>query len=158
MGRKRSKRELIDVAERKKEDKSLDKLIAVRRQRLDRMEFERLEARQQWRQQRARLRQEKQGWSDAVAQAQAYWQQARAGFFKMTTSSGQFRQSKAVYERLQQAAALLLQQAWQTVAACRVAGRAFFDANQQLSEARRQLEKLSILRDEIRSQRPSEDD
>ncbi|MFC5474014.1 hypothetical protein [Paraherbaspirillum soli] len=158
MGRKRSKREPIDVAEKKKEDKSLDKLIGVRRQRLDRLEFERIEARQQWRQQRTRLRQEKQGWSDAVAQAQDYWQQARAGFFKMATSSGQFRQSKAVYERLKQSAALLRQQARQTVAVCRSAGRTFFDANRHLSEARRQLEKLSILRDEIRLQRPPEDD
>lgn len=158
MGCKRSKREPVDVVEKKKEDKSLDKLIGVRHQRLDRLEFERIEARQQWRQQRTLLRQEKQGWSDAVAAAQDYWQQARAGFFKMATSSGQFRQSKAVYERLKQATALLRQQARRTVTVCRAAGRAFFDANQQLSEARRQLEKLSILRDEIRAQQPAEDD
>ena len=41
-GQLRPKREVIDVPERKVEDKSLDRLITVRKQRIDRYERERI--------------------------------------------------------------------------------------------------------------------
>ena len=46
---RRSKREVVDVAEPKVPDKRLDQLLHVRKQRLGRLERERNEARQLWR-------------------------------------------------------------------------------------------------------------
>lgn len=151
LGRARSKREPVDVAEKKPEDKRLDKLMGVRHQRLDRLERERLDARQAWRDARARLRQAKCSWRDAMQQAQQYWQEARTSFFQMTITSGKFRQSKAAYDRMKENAALQRLAARELVASCRDGGHVFFAAHQVLADARRQQEKLSILRDELRS-------
>ncbi|PFH10315.1 hypothetical protein BCF11_2733 [Collimonas sp. PA-H2] len=151
LGRLRARREPIDVAEKRPEDKRLDKLMGVRRQRLDRLERERLDARQTWRDSRARLHQAKRGWRAALQEAQQYWRQARSSFFQMAITSGKFRQSKAAYDRMKQSASLQRLAACQLATSCKDDGRAFFAAHQVLADARRQQEKLTILRDELRA-------
>lgn len=155
-GGRRSKREVIDVPEDKREDKSLDRLIVVRKQRIDRFERERNEARQAWRAARAELRATKQRWRDGVKEANEYWKEARAGFLSMTTTSGQFRRAKAVYERLKAHAAQLHLQAREAVAPCRSTREGFFQARRRVVEANRQQEKLVFLRDEVRQQQVQE--
>ena len=151
LGRLRARREPIDVAEKRLKDKRLDKLMGVRRQRLDRLERERLDARQAWRDSRARLHLAKRGWRSAVLEAQQYWQQVRSGFFQMTITSGKFRQSKEAYDRMKQNASLQRLEACRQARSSREDGRAYFAAHQVLADARRQQEKLTILRDELRA-------
>jgi hypothetical protein len=148
-GRTRSKREPVEVLEPKKQDRSLDKLINVRKQRLNRLERERTEALEAWRNARIALRAAKEAWREALAAANANWQEARARFFKMSTTSGKFRQEKAIYERMKEVAAQLRLQAQESVRPCREAGHHFFEAKERILEANRQQEKLGILRDEL---------
>ncbi|WEF32227.1 hypothetical protein [Pseudoduganella chitinolytica] len=56
---RRAKREVVDVPEPRRPDQSLARLLHVRKQRLGRLERERNEARQQWRQARTVLRERK---------------------------------------------------------------------------------------------------
>lgn len=151
-GRSRTKREVIDVPEQKKKDKSLDDLINVRRQRIARLELERNEALQVWRDVRRALHDVKLRWRDALQDTKDYWQQARAEFFRMTTTSGQFRKAKAVYERMKKQAAQLHVEARESVQPCKVAREEFFESRRRVKDANRQYEKLSILRDEMRLQ------
>lgn len=150
-GLPRSKREVIDVPEMKREDKSLDKLLHVRKQRINRLERERNETREAWRVARRLLRQKKEEWRAAVESSSTFWQAARTEFFRMATTSGQFRKAKAVYERMKADAAECYVGCRKEVDQCRVRRSAFFDAKKALLQANRQQEKLSILRDEIRA-------
>lgn len=150
-GRQKSKREPIEVPEPKRPDKSIDMLISVRKNRVSRFERERAQAREEWREARVRLRQAKQQWRDALAAAHEGWKQAREEFFRMSTTSGQFRKARAVYERMKQAAGQMQLEAREVAQHCRELGAKFFDATQQLAQMRRQQEKLSILRDELRA-------
>lgn len=150
-GGRRSKREVIDVPERKPEDKSLDKLLNVRKQRLDRLERERKDAREAWRETRQQLRTRKEEWRKALEDAKDFWIQARAEFFKMSTTSGQFRKAKAIYERMKSQAAQMQLECREIVKRCKSAKNEFFEARQRVLTANRQQEKLSILRDEIRA-------
>jgi len=151
LGRARARREPIEVIEPKPQDTSLDNLIGVRRQRLNRLERERREAHEAWRGQRAALSKAKHSWRNAVAAAQDFWRQERAGFLRMTITSGQFRKAKAAYERMKNEAAKLHTQAKEQVHGARGAGHAFFEARQRVMEINRQVEKLGMLRDEIRA-------
>lgn len=150
IGRPRSQREVIDIHEPRKQDKSLDKLIVVRKQRIERLERERIEARAAWRETRQALREIKQRWRDAVDAAQDFWQEARAGFFKMTITSGQFRRAKAMYERMKADAAQLHLECREAVAPCKAARSEFFAARRRALDAYREHEKLGLLRDELR--------
>lgn len=149
-GRPKPKREVIDILEEKAKDKSLDKLMSVRKQRLERYERERSEARQVWRNARAQLHQLIHSWRDAVIKASDFWQQERTQFFQMTITSGQFRKAKAIYERMKVQAEQLLLESRQAVHECRQKGRDYFIARKNLVDASRQREKLDMLRNEIR--------
>lgn len=149
-GRKRM-REPIEVPEPKRPDKSIDMLISVRKNRTARFERELSRAREEWREARVGLHQAKQNWRDALAAANDEWQRAREEFFRMTTTSGQFRKAKAIYERTKAAAGQLRLEAREAAKQCRTLGGKFFEATEQLAQMRRQQEKLGILRDEIRA-------
>ncbi|MES2743024.1 MAG: hypothetical protein V4754_19035 [Pseudomonadota bacterium] len=149
-GGRPARREPVDVLEPRKPDRQLDQLIAVRTHRISTFERARLRARQSWRLERAGLRRAAQDWRDAVEQSQQCWRDARAEFFAMRSTSGDFRRAKAVYERMKRAALELQAAAVRAVEPCRDARRAFFTARDQLREAQRQQEKLTILRDQIK--------
>ncbi len=148
----RAKREAPDVPEPRVVDRTLDRLLGVRKQRLERLEREQREARRAWRAGRELLAGAKRRWREEREAAAEFWRGARADFFAMETSSGQFRAAKAGFERMKrQAAEQLL--AWREQrAACRADGGAYFAAHEQLRQARRQQEKLSLFRDEIQSE------
>jgi len=151
-GLPRHRREVVDIPEQKRKDKSVDRLIDVRKQRIDRLERERIEARHVWREARVRLHERKQRWRAAVQEAQDIWQQARAAFFQMSATSGQFRKAKAVYERMKVQAQQLHLESREAVRPCKTTRTAFFDARRRVMEANRQYEKLGLLRDELRLQ------
>jgi hypothetical protein len=152
------RREAVDVAEPRVPDRTIERLLGVRKHRLERFERERRDAREHWRGQRAALRLDKLAWRAARAAAAAHWQQARARFFAMDIDSRQFRAAQGGYERMKRDTAQRLL-AWRDQAgACRVAGAAFFAAQHQLKQARRQQEKLDILREHIKEmERPHDD-
>ena len=150
LGQRRSKREVLDVPESKVQDRSLDRLISVRKQRIDRFERERTEAREAWRRARNELCAMKERWREAVQDAKDFWQQSRADFFSMAITSGGFRKAKAVYERMKKQAAQLHLEARESVRPCKATRLEFFDARRRLLDANRQHEKLGMLRDEIR--------
>lgn len=146
---RRRQREVIDVPEAVKPNRSLDKLIALRKQRLQRMERERNEAREAWRAERAALRTEKERWREALEQAGEYWRTARAAFLSMTITSGQFRKSKAIYERMKMEAADIRIECGQCAIRCKERRAAFFNLKRECAEANRNHERLNILRDEM---------
>ena len=147
----RKRREVIDVIEPRAPDRRLDQLLHVRKQRLGRLERERNEARQAWRDRRHGMRALKRRWLEAREQAQSQWMEARAAFSGMTITSGEFRKARAVYERMKKEASQLRVDCQQTLQACRAAGVDFFDARRRVMEADRQQEKLGVLRDELRA-------
>jgi hypothetical protein len=149
-GKPRGKREVVDVPEPKPEDKSLDKLLNVRKQRIDRLERERREAREAWREQRQALRQAKLDWRAAKEHAKEFWRQARAEFIGMVITSGQYNRAKAMYEKLKDEAAQQHLHCREYAATCRAAGAEFFRARERVLTANMQQEKLTILRDEVR--------
>jgi hypothetical protein len=149
-GKRRSKREVIEVVEPKAEDRSLDKLINVRKQRLDRLEREKIEAREAWRKSREVLHDAKMRWRTAVQEANTYWQEAREAFFAMSMTSGDFRRAKGVYDRMKWEAKEIRLTCNEFVKRGRSAGSDFFEARLRALEATKQQEKLGILRDEIR--------
>jgi hypothetical protein len=149
-GRSSTRREVIEVVERKKEDKTLDKLMGVRKQRISRFEQERNEAREAWRAARMDLRDVKERWRAAVQDAKDFWRQARDEFFQMATTSGQFRKAKAIYERMKTQAEQLHLESRQAVTPCRDTRQGYFAACQRVKDAYRQQEKLTIMCDEIR--------
>ncbi len=151
LGGKQGKREVVDVMEYKAPDKRLDQLLNVRKQRLGRLERERNETRNAWREQRKIFRSRKQHWRDMSLQTKQQWQQARHEFLAMEMTNVQFRKAKAVYERMKKEASQLYVECQEELIRCRQAGEIFFDANRNALEANRQQEKLSILRDEIRT-------
>lgn len=150
-GPKKSRREPVEVAEPKPEDRSLDSLLGVRKQRLDRMERERREARTEWQAARAELRRLKLAWRAAVEQCRQYWAQARKDFMSMNTTSGQYQRCKTAYERMRGTAADDHIRCLESLQQCRDRRRHFFDARTRARDASRQQEKLTIVRDELRS-------
>ena len=157
-GRARSRREAVDIREPKARDRTLERLLGVRKQRLERLERESLEARQSWRATRAQLHRQKLAWRQALEDAQDFWQRARAQFFAMETSSGQFRAAKGGFNRMKTEAAQLRLEWRETLAAGRRDGTAFFAARQRLSDARHQQEKLKLFDDELRLAEAVHDD
>ncbi len=150
-GAPRARREVIDVAERKPQDRRLDQLLHVRKQRLSRLERERNDARRGWQQRRQKLHALKQRWRQAQQDTQLQWQQSRQSFLAMTISNGQFRMAKAVYERMKKETAQLYLDCQNELKRCREAGERFFAARQCVLDANRQQEKLTIMRDELRA-------
>lgn len=140
---------LHEIPEEPRRDLSFDRLIAVHQNRLRRLERERLDARSAWRDARTQLRRRKEHWRNAVDDAKRYWHDARAGFLKMVITSGQFRQAKAVYERLKLEAAEMRLEAVEMVPRCRQAEQAFFDLCRRLAHERLHVEKLRIASDEL---------
>jgi hypothetical protein len=145
----RGKREVIDVDEPKKEDNGLGQLIAVRKQRIDRIELEVVKARQEWRAARKALHDVKLRWRSAVKEADDFWREARADFFRMNTTSGEFRRAKGTYERMKGQASKLKLESQEAVVPCREQRTAYFSARERLVTVKRQYEKLGILRDEL---------
>lgn len=147
---KHSRREVIDVPETRPPDKSLDLLLKLRKQRIERYEQERREARSNWRRRRSELRQLKESRRQALQDAKDFWKQARDQFLSMVTTSGEYRKAKAIYERMKQSAAKLYEECLEAVNRSRSSRTSFFQACKALREAQRQHEKLDMLRDEIR--------
>jgi hypothetical protein len=147
---RRARREVIDVPERKVEDRSLDKLLNVRKQRLDRLERERIEARKAWRKTRDELHEANERWKVAEKEAIEHWVQAREEFFRMATTSGEFRRAKGVYDRMKWDAKELKLACGEFVKRCKTSRTGFFEARRRALDANKQQEKLGILRDEIR--------
>jgi len=150
-GARVAKREVIDVAEMKKPDRRLDQLLHVRKQRLSRLERERNEARDAWRQARDQLSGKKQAWRTMRERAQSGWMEARAGFFSMSLTNADFKRAKAIYERMKLEAAQLRQGCLRHAQDCRQAGAAFFAARDRVQDANKQQEKLTVLRDEMKA-------
>lgn len=144
-GGARARREAVEVAEPKRQDKSLLKLINVHKRRLERMERECLAARSEWRGQRINVGEIKQQWRDAKQEAIDFWMQARAEFFRMEITSGKFRTAKAVYERKKLDAEKIHLQAREAALAARESGRHYFECKQLLRAAHMRSEKLTIL-------------
>lgn len=147
---KKSRREVVDVPEPRRPDQSLARLLHVRKQRLGRLERERNEARQQWREARLALRERKEAWRQAVDAAHAFWQAAREGFLQMSTTSGDLRKAKATYERMKEDAARVHLGWREQLGRCAASQRTFFTALERVLAANRQQEKLGILNDELR--------
>lgn len=147
-GGRRSKREVVDVLEPKAVDRTLDRLLDVRKHRLERFERESLAARQEWRLERTRLGDCKRQWRAADQYARDYWQEARAQFFAMASTSGQFRAAKGGFARLKREAAEVLLTWRDKRSACKGAHQAYITARDRLNQARRQQEKLGMFRDE----------
>ncbi|NHZ91126.1 hypothetical protein F2P45_19195 [Massilia sp. CCM 8733] len=153
-----TRREAPEVAEPRVPDRTIERLLGVRKQRLERFERERREAREHWRGRRDALRLAKLAWRDAREGAAEHWRQARARFFAMETDSRQFRAAQGGYERMKRDTAQRLL-AWRERAGqSRAAGSAFFAAHHRLAEARRQQEKLDILRQHIKESERRHDD
>ena len=153
----RARREARDVPEARVERDDLAKVIGVRKQRLARLERECLDTRLDWRAARKEIGASRQRWRDAVQESQEFWQQARAGFLSMTTTSGQFRKAKAVYERMKEEAARLHLACGDAVKTAKDKRQLYFAARRRVWEARLQQEKLVMLRDEIRSAQMQEE-
>lgn len=149
-GPAKAKREPVEVLEPKPLDKSLDKLLGVRKQRLDRLERERRETREEWKRCREEFRQKKLDWRKAVEDSKEFWVKARKEFLSMTTTSGQYQRAKATYERMKQSAADMRVTCLESLSGCKSARTAFFSARERVLAANRQQEKLTIIRDEIR--------
>jgi DNA-binding XRE family transcriptional regulator len=150
LGHTRRRREVRDVPEASFDRDDLAKIIGVRKQRLDRLERESIQARSAWRATRAALRDAKQCWRTALQEAQDFWQQARTEFLTMTTTSGQFRKAKAHYERMKSLAAQRHLECREAVLSCKEKRTQFFEARRRVLEAKRQQEKLVMMRNEIR--------
>ncbi|SFF95540.1 hypothetical protein SAMN05518865_106270 [Duganella sp. CF458] len=146
---KRGKREVVDVAEPKRSDRSLDQLLHVRKQRLGRLERERSSAREDWRRRRQALHDYKLRKREAVRQAAQFWQESRAQFLQMTITTGQFHVAKARHARMKEEAASLNLRCHEAVRESRRAGVRFFEARAEARRAQRQQEKLGIMRDEL---------
>jgi hypothetical protein len=149
-GNRRGKREVIDVPERKTEDRSLDKLLSVRKQRLERLERERSEARNAWRKSRTDLRAAKERWRVADQEAKDHWRRAREEYFRMATTTGEFNKAKGAYDRMKREAKEMRLVCGEFVKRCKAARTGFFEARRHAIEANKQQEKLGILRDEMR--------
>lgn len=154
---RREARDVPEAPEARFERDDLAKVIGVRKQRLGRLERECMDARLAWRTARNEIRASRQRWRDAVQEAQEFWLEARTGFLSMTTTSGQFRKAKAVYERMKEEAAQLHLACGEAVETARGKRRFFFAARRRVCEARLQQEKLVMLRDEIRATQRQEE-
>lgn len=146
------RREPVEVHEPKREDQSLILLSKLRRQRVERCEQERRVAREDWRAKRHELREAKLRRRAAQQEARDYWKQARAQFFSMFMTTGEYKKAKAIYKRMNDHAVQLYLECQEAVTSCKSARAAYFDAGEKLKEAQRQQEKLEILRQEIRVQ------
>jgi hypothetical protein len=156
-GAPRPKREPVEVKEPKPQDKTLDKLLGVRKQRLDRLERERKDARDAWKAARAAFREKKLQWRAAMEDMKMYWAKARKEFLAMHTTSGQYQKSKAVYERMKQEATDKRVLCLESLTKCKARRNAFFDARARVLTANRQQEKLTVMRDELRSRHLQEE-
>lgn len=148
---RRGKREVVDVPEPRRPDRSLDQLLHVRKQRLGRLERERSSARESWRASRQALHDFKLRKREAVRQAAQFWQEARARFLQMTITTGQFHLAKARHARMKEEAASLNLRCQEAVHESRLAGARFFAARNEARRAQRQQEKLGIMRDELKA-------
>ena len=148
---RRGKREVVDVPEPRRPDRSLDQLLHVRKQRLGRLERERSSARESWRASRQALHDFKLRKREAVRQAAQFWQESRARFLQMTSTTGQFHLAKARHARMKEEAASLNLRCQEAVRESRLAGARFFAARNEARRAQRQQEKLGIMRDELKA-------
>ena len=139
------RREPVDVPEPKRQDKSLPKLIGVHKRRLERMEWECLQARSAWRELRESVAQVKQDWRDAQQHARDFWADARADFFRMEISSGKFRTAKGAYERKKLEAEQIHIQAREAAQRARQAGHGYFLLKQLVRAGHLRSEKLGML-------------
>jgi hypothetical protein len=151
------RREVRDVPEMRRDRDELAGVIGVRKQRLNRLERERVQELAAWRDSRTALRAAKQRWRMAVRDAREFWQQTRAGFLRMEMTSGQFRKAKATYERMKSQATKLHLECREVLATCKQARSRYFDARRCVIEAHRQQEKLVLMRDEIQHSRLQEE-
>ena len=141
----RSRREAVEVAEPKRQDTRLPKLIGVHKRRVELMERSCIAARAAWRTERQMIREIKQQWRDAKQEANEFWAESRAEFFRMEITSGKFRTAKAVYERKKLDAEKIHLEAREVALSARSAGENYFDCKRQLRAGHLRGEKLTIL-------------
>lgn len=149
-GARPRRREPVEVAEPVRPDRRLAELGRLRGLRTGAAEREQQVLRGAWRGQRAALRTAIAAWRAAEERLHKEWQEARAAFFAMRSSSGQFRAAKAVYERARRDSALARAAAQGQAGECRDAGRRFFEACERLRAARKRQEKLAMLDQELK--------
>ena len=150
MNAHRHRREPVDLPEPARPDPRMGELGRLRALRTAGAEREQLALRKRWRQERAALRQAVEAWRAGERRTRDDWQAARAAFFAMQCSGGQFRAAKAAYERGRQGGALARAAAQEQAAGCRASGRRFFAAGEALRQARKRQEKLRILDQELK--------
>ena len=141
----RTRREAVEVAEPKRQDTSLPRLISVHKRRVDVMERECIAARSAWRAERATVGHIKQQWRDAKQDAIDFWATSRAEFFRMEITSGKFRTAKAAYERKKLDAEKIHLEAHEAALRARDAGGYYFDCKRRLQAGHLRSEKLTIL-------------
>ncbi len=146
---RRPQREVADLAEAPKKDDGLGQLLQIRKQRIERFEHESVLARGKWREARAALRAAKESWREAKRDAADFWRHSRTEFLRMNITSGDFRKAKAIYERMKENAAQLHLECGEAIGPCKTARGEFFAARKAASEARRQHEKMGVLRSEL---------
>lgn len=146
------RREPVEVAEPARPDRRLAELGVLRGLRTAGAERLQQAMRGAWRRERAALRVAIEAWRAAERRTHREWSEARAAFFAMRSTSGQFRAAKARYERARADSALQAAAARGAVPGCRAAGRRFFAACAALAAARKRQEKLALLEQELARQ------
>lgn len=146
----RQRREPVDLADPARPDPRMAELGRLRTLRTASAEREQLALRGAWRAARQGLHAAITAWRAGERQTQHDWQEARAAFFAMRCSGGQFRAAKAAYERGRREGALARAAALAQAADCRADGRRYFAAGDAVRQARKREEKLRILDGELR--------
>ncbi|AWL03531.1 hypothetical protein ACFOHT_05675 [Massilia oculi] len=144
------RREPVDVKDPARPDPRMAELGRLRQLRTASAEREQLARRAAWRTARAALHAAVAAWRAGEARTMRDWQDARAAFFAMRCSGGQFRAAKAAYERGRREGAVARAAAQEQVGACRADGRRYFAAGEEVRRARKRQEKLRILDGELR--------
>lgn len=146
------RREPVELPEPARPDPRLAELGRLRALRSASAERQQQALRAAWRRERAALHEATGAWREADRRAHHEWGEARAAFFAMRSTSGQFRAAKARYERACADSALQRAALHQAVDACRVAGRSFFAACAALRAARKRQETFALLEQELARQ------
>lgn len=142
-------REIAEFSALRKPDTDLGQLISLRKLRIDRLEHEHNELRVKLQQAKSELHVKKMRWRAAVRASFEFWQSARQEFFMMSTTSGQFRQAKARYERMKKDASQKRLECIELLRPCLEKRKDFFLTKKNLNEARHQHEKLLLMQEQL---------
>lgn len=146
------RREPVDVPDPARPDPRMAELGRLRTLRTASAERAQLAQRGVWRAARESLRAQVAAWRAGEEKTLQDWLDARAAFFAMRCSGGQFRAAKAAYERGRREGTLARAAAREQAGVCRSDGRRYFAAGEEVRRARKRQEKLRILDQELRRQ------